>query len=155
MNNVFNYITFSFLKDKTSSIYKRIYYDKMFFLSYGIHNVPWGERTFCDLIYKLKYFLNIPSECVILAIVYMKRLVVHDLYITEFNIRNIFITCILVSHKFLVDSKLHIISYSSLTTIPVKYLIKMELYIIKLLNYRLFVDEILYFQIFQLIQSFA
>tara|TARA_Y100000389_G_C17464064_1_gene524065 strand:- start:2586 stop:2972 length:387 start_codon:yes stop_codon:yes gene_type:complete len=116
----------------------------MFYISYGIHNIPWGEKNFYDLIYKLKYFLKIPSECLVISVIYMKRLVVNGLEITEFNIRNILVTCILLSHKFLIDEIIPIIFYSSVINIPIKYIVKMELYIIKLLNYKLFIDTILY-----------
>ena len=155
MDNIFKYIHFLFLKDNQPSIYKRFYYDKMFYLTYGLYNIPWGEKNFSDLIYKLKYYLNIPSECIILSIVYMKRLIVNGLVITEFNIRNIFIVCVLISYKFLIDKTIPILFYSNITNIPVKYLIKIELYIVKLMSYKLFVDEFVYYQLLNIIRNFA
>ena len=118
----------------------------MFYITYGIHNIPWNNTTFLDLVYKLKYYLDIPSECVIISIIYMKRLSIKKLEITEFNIRNIFIVCISISYKFLIDYSLSFSVYSKITNIPKKYLIKMELYLVKLLEYILFVDYELYEQ---------
>lgn len=152
MDNVFNYINYLFLNDKRESIYKRIYYDKMFYFTYGMYNIPWNEKTFSNLSWKLMYILNIPIECSVISIVYMKRLVVNGLVITEYNIRNIFTTCILLSYKFIIDKKIPLVLYSTVTTIPIRYLIKMESYIIKTLDYRLFIENVLYFQTLELIK---
>ena len=146
MNNVFNYLNYVFLSSRIGSIYKKIYYDNMFYITYGIHNISWNNKTFFDLIYKLKYYLDIPSECVIISVIYMKRLVIKELEITEFNIRNIFVVCICIAYKFLIDYSLSFNVYSKITSIPIKYLSKMELYLLRILEYKIFVDYELYEQ---------
>ena len=153
MNNVFNYISAIFLKNQDPSIYKRIYYDKMFYLLYGIHNISWGEKTFYDLIYKLKYCLNIPSECIIMSVIYMKRLFINNVEITVYNIRNIFNVCLILSCKFLLDNRISLSLFSKILNIPINYLVKMELYLIKSLDYNLFVYDTHYDQIHYIIMN--
>ena len=102
----------------------------------------------------LKYYLDVPSECIIMSVIYMKRILTRGLEITEFNIRNIFIVCISMSYKFLIDHSLSFNIYSKVTNIPKKYLIKMELYIVRLLEYTLFIDYDLYEQTFFMISEY-
>ena len=151
MNNVFDYLNYVFINTRAFSMYKKIYYNNIFYLTYGVHNILWSKETFFDLIYKLKYYLGIPSECIVLSIIYMKRLVIKGLVITELNIRNIFIVCISLAYKFLIDYSICTKIYSTITRIPVKYLLNMEIYIIKMLEHKIFVNLETYNQTYTMI----
>ena len=153
MDEVFCYINYTFLKQQ-DLLREKIYYNFLFYVVYETYNINWSKNSVYELIHNLKNYLDIQNECIIVSIIYMERLVVSGFKITHFNLRNTFIICVFISYKFLIDSKISLNIYSKITKLHKKYIKNMELYVLKQLDYKLFIDKCFYEKILYIILNF-
>ena len=101
--------------------------------------------SFEDYIYRIKKYSKIDDAILICALIYIDKLIIKGLFISQYNIYRLFISCIYVACKLFEDKKYKINFLSKIGGISINELKNLEYEFCSLINFELYIDEKCYY----------
>eukprot|EP00002_Diphylleia_rotans_P003047 TRINITY_DN1203_c0_g1_i1.p2 TRINITY_DN1203_c0_g1~~TRINITY_DN1203_c0_g1_i1.p2 ORF type:complete len:222 (-),score=45.48 TRINITY_DN1203_c0_g1_i1:335-1000(-) len=84
----------------------------------------------------------VPDECIFVALCYARRyLRQRNLPWTSSNFRGLFITCLVVASKFLLDEGFNMRTFSRMSDVPLSILAQLERHFLQIVDYKLFISD--------------
>ena len=97
--------------------------------------------SFEDYIYRIKKFTQIEDSILTCALIYIDKLIIKGLFINQYNIYRLFLTCIFISCKLFDDRKINIKTFSQIGGINYIELNQLEYEFCSLINFDLFISD--------------
>ena len=108
-------------------------------LTFHSNDLP--NFSFEDYIYRIKKYSQIEDPILICALIYIDKLIIKGLFISQYNIYRLFLTCVFVSCKLFDDRKNNIKFFSKIGGINYIELNQLEYEFCSLINFDLFISD--------------
>ena len=94
-----------------------------------------------DYIFRIKKFSQIDDSILIFALIYVDKLIVKGIFISQYNIYRLYLTSIFVACKLFEDKKINIKFFAKIGGIDSLELSYLEYELCSLMNFELFIDD--------------
>ena len=99
------------------------------------------KYSLVDYLYLWVEKLNFDENLLILTMMNIDKILAKDFILTSDNINNILFTCMIITQKYYEDEYFNDKDYSKILEINTKQLIKMEIELLVLIDYSLYISE--------------
>ncbi|MFA5959796.1 MAG: cyclin [Tatlockia sp.] len=91
----------------------------------------------------MKFIDNAPQNIYIIMLIYLQNCLEAQpkIYLTEYTVHRLLATCLLLAYKFSLDSPFSDTVFAKVAGLEIEEMKKLEVYLLKLLDYKLFVTE--------------
>ena len=113
----------------------------LFFHSNYLPNI-----SFEDYMFRIRHYSQIEDSILIYALIYVDKLITKGIFISQYNIYRIFLSCIFISCKLYDDKKYNLNIMSKIGGVTELELFNLEYEFCSLLNFQLYINDNIYYQ---------
>jgi hypothetical protein len=106
-----------------------------------------------DYIIRIKKYIQIDDSILICSIIYIDRLILKGLFISQYNIYRLFLACIFDAYKLFEDKRYNINYFSQIGGVSSEELCYLEYEFVCLIDFNLFINESDYLKYFQFLNQ--
>ena len=97
-------------------------------------------------MFRIRHYSQIEDSILIYALIYVDKLIIKGLFISQYNIYRIFLSCIFISCKLYDDKKYNLNIMSKIGGVSELELFNLEYELCSLLNFQLYINDNIYYQ---------
>ena len=106
-----------------------------------------------DYIIRIKKYIQIDDSILICSIIYIDRLILKGLFISQYNIYRLFLASTFIAFKLFNDKKCNIQFFAKVGGVSVEELSELEIEFVSLIDFNLFIDDIQFQQYYDFINQ--